>query len=105
MNPIETPRMKTKRAFRDRDPTEVAVLDALVDRPDGMTVFELRTHAEVGIDDLEDALAALKDDELIETETEDGRMRILPDERTIPESTENDPEPSFFERLRERFGL
>ena len=97
--------MKAKRAFRDRDPTEVAVLDALVDRPDGMTVFELRTHAGVGIDDLEAALSALKDDDLIETETADGRLRILPEERVIPESNdENDHEPSFFDRLRERFG-
>ena len=97
--------MKAKRAFRDRDPTEVAVLDALVDRPDGMTVFELRTHAEVGIDDLEAALSALKDDDLIQTETENGRMRILPEDRVIPASSdEEDPEPSFFERLRERFG-
>lgn len=96
--------MKAKGAFRDRDPTEVAVLDALVEHPDGMTVFELRTHADIGIDALEDALAALKDDDLIETETDSGRLHILPDDRVVPEAPVEETDDSFFERLRDRFG-
>jgi DNA-binding transcriptional ArsR family regulator len=97
--------MQAKREFRDREATEVAVLDALVDHREGMTVFELRSHAEVGIDELEDALSALKDDGLIETETDDGRTNIVPSEQVIPEPDESDHEKSLFDRLRERFGL
>ncbi|HET7323116.1 MAG TPA: DUF6432 family protein [Halococcus sp.] len=96
--------MRAKREFRDRDATEVAVLDALVDRQDGMTVFELRANVEVGIDDIEDALSVLNDDGLIETEVNDGRTLIKPDERVIPEPGEDEQEKSFFDRLRERFG-
>jgi hypothetical protein len=96
--------MKAKREFRDRADTEVAVLDALVDRRDGMTVFELRSHVAVGIDDLEDALAALKADGLIEAD--DGeRTLIKPDDRVVPEPGEQDTEASAFGRLRERLGL
>ena len=96
--------MKAKREFRDRADTEVAVLDALVDRRDGMTVFELRSHVAVGIDDLEDALAALKADGLIEVD--DGeRTLIKPDDRVVPEPGEQDTEASALGRLRERLGL
>ncbi|MEF8883229.1 MAG: DUF6432 family protein, partial [Halapricum sp.] len=50
--------MQAKPEYRDRDDTEVAVLDALADRgEDGMTVFELRSHVDLDIDDLESALA------------------------------------------------
>ena len=97
--------MKAKREFRDREATEVTVLDALVDRQDGMTVFELRSHAEVGIDELEDALSALKTDGLIETEIDGGRTVIKPDERVVPEPGEDEGENSFFDQLRERFGM
>lgn len=97
--------MQAKREFRDRKSTEVAVLDALVDQQEGMTVFELRSHTEVSIDDLEAALSALKADGLIETETDDGRTAIKPDERVIPEADANDQDDSFFDHLRERLGL
>jgi DNA-binding transcriptional ArsR family regulator len=97
--------MRAKREFRDREEVEVAVLDALVDRQDGMTVFELRSHADVGIDELEAALSALKDDGLIETETADGRLHIAPDERVVPDPSEDNHDHSFFDKLRERFGL
>lgn len=96
--------MKARQEFRNRETTEVAVLDALVDRQEGMTVFELRSHADVGIDELEDALSALKADGLIEAETDDGRTLVKPDERVVPEPGENEHEKSFFDRLRERFG-
>jgi len=67
-------------------------------------VFELRSHVAVGIDDLEDALAALKADGLIEVD--DGeRTLIKPDDRVVPEPGEQDTEASALGRLRERLGL
>lgn len=97
--------MKAKREFRDRTDTEVAVLDALVDRQDGMTVFELRSHVAVGIDDLEDALAALKADGLIEADDDGERTLIKPDDRVVPEPGGEDTDESFFDQLRDRLGL
>ena len=100
--------MQAKREYRDRNGTEVAVLDALVDRAEeGMTVFELRSVVEVDIDELETALAELKDAGLITVENDDGPMRIHPDERAVP-----DPDPdrsgeatSLLGGLRKRLGL
>jgi len=97
--------MRAKREFRDRADTEVAVLDALVDRQDGMTVFELRSHVAVGIDDLEDALAALKADGLIEADNDGERTRIKPDDRVMPEPGEEEAEESLFDEIRDRLGL
>ena len=100
--------MQAKREYRDRDDTEVAVLDALVDRTEeGMTVFELRTGVEVDIDELEAALGELKEAELIAVENDDGPMRIYPDERVVPESEPGSAgeDTSLVERLRERLGL
>ena len=93
--------MRAKREYRNRDETEVAVLDALVERDqDGLTVFELRLQADVEIDDLEGALGDLKSDGLIDVDRSDGRMRIKPDESVIPAPGTNDTEPSLFERVR-----
>jgi DNA-binding transcriptional ArsR family regulator len=99
--------MRTKREYRSRDATEVAVLDALVDRGDeGMTVLELRTRVDAEIDALEDALASLKGEELISTRREEGRLVITPDDRVVPDPDEETAdEGSLFERLRERFPL
>lgn len=97
--------MEAKREFRDHADTEVAVLDALVDRGEGMTVFELRSHVAVGIDELEEALAALKADGLIAVETEGERTRIKPDERVVPGPGANEQDESFLDHLRERLGL
>ena len=100
--------MQAKREFRDRDGTQVAVLDALVDRTeDGMTVFELRTGVEVDIDELETALAELKAAELITVENREGPMRIYPDDRVVPEFDPDDPEtePSLLDGIREKLGL
>ena len=99
--------MQAKRAYRDRDDTEVAVLDALVNRTEeGMTVFELRTDVEVDIDDLETALAELKDAGLITVENDDGPMRIYPDDRVVPEfDAEETTETSLIDRLKRKFGL
>ncbi len=99
--------MQAKREYRDRDDAEVAVLDALVDRTEeGMTVFELRAGVEIDIDDLEAALADLKEAGLITVENEEEPMRIFPDERVVPNQETNDETtPSFVDRLRERLGL
>ena len=52
--------MQAKGEYRDREETQVAVLDALVDRTEeGMTVFELRADADVAsfvLDCVEDDL-------------------------------------------------
>ncbi|MHC3438521.1 DUF6432 family protein [Natrialbaceae archaeon A-gly3] len=93
--------MKAKREYRDRDPTQVAVLDALVDRAEeGMTVFELRAAVSVGIDDLEDALSALKDDGLIVVENDEQTL-IKPDERVIPDEPVEEKE-SLADWIRKR---
>jgi len=94
---------RAKREFRDRDDLEVAVLDALVDRgAEGMTVFELRSRVEADIDALEEALAALKDDDLIAVEDGD-RAVIIPADRAVPDDPTADPEPrSLIEEIRDR---
>ncbi len=94
--------MGAKRAYRNRTDDEVAVLDALVERPDhGMTVLELRTRADVTIDELEAALGDLKGANLIIVEKEGDRTVIKPDESVVPDP-ENEEEPSMIERLRDR---
>ncbi|WP_306054020.1 DUF6432 family protein [Natronococcus wangiae] len=96
--------MKAKREYRDRAETEVAVLDALVDRADdGMTVFELRAAVEVDIDDLEQALSTLKEDDLIVVESGGDRAVIKPDERVVPDAPVGDEgEQSIGDWIRER---
>ncbi|WP_254762107.1 DUF6432 family protein [Natrinema marinum] len=95
--------MRAKREYRNREGTEVAVLDELVDRADdGMSVFELRAAVEVDIDELEDALATLKEDDLIVVES-GGETVIKPAERVVPdEPADEDDEQSLGEWLRER---
>jgi hypothetical protein len=100
--------MQAKREYRERDETEVAVLDALVDRTDeGMTVFELRTDVDVEIDELETALAELKQADLIAVENDDGPMRIYPEDRVVPEfDADDEPErESLLEGLKRKLGL
>ena len=95
--------MKARREYRNRDPVEVSVLDALVEwRNDGMTVFELRAEVDADIDDLEEALSSLKADGLIELENEGNRSVILPADRVVPEETGQEGS-SFLDRIRERF--
>ncbi|WP_394739022.1 DUF6432 family protein [Natronococcus roseus] len=96
--------MRAKREYRDRAETEVAVLDALVDRADdGMTVFELRAEAGVDIDELEEALATLKEDGLIDVDAGASETVIKPDERVVPEiPTDDADEQSIGDWLRER---
>jgi hypothetical protein len=99
--------MKARREFRNRRDIEVSVLDALVDRhEEGMTVFELRAAVDADIDTLEDALAALKSEELIVVEESQQRVLIHPDERVIPDPGEPIQEDtSLLDRLRKRIGL
>ena len=95
--------MKAKREFRDREEVEVAVLDALVDRnEDGMTVFEIRSRVEADIDELETALASLKEDELIEANEGDHRTLITPADCVIPDLEESVKDPTFVDRIIER---
>ncbi|WP_101295394.1 DUF6432 family protein [Halegenticoccus soli] len=99
--------MRAKRQYRNRGETEVAVLDALVDRAEeGMTVFELRAAVDADIDSLESALAELKADDLISVEESGERVVIMPDERVVPDPDEDPPsDQSIFDAVRERFGL
>ena len=95
--------MRAKSEFRDRDDVQVAVLDALVERGrEGMTLFEVRSTADVDIDNLEEALADLKADGLIEVEKNDDRTLFKPDPRVIPDPSDDDEEGSVFDRIRER---
>jgi DNA-binding transcriptional ArsR family regulator len=101
--------MQAKGAYRDREETQVAVLDALVERTEeGMTVFELRADADVDIDELETALADLKQAGLITVENDDKPMRIYPDDRVVPDPNADDGENggrTLFERIRDRLGV
>jgi predicted transcriptional regulator len=94
--------MRAKPEFRDRDETEVAVLDALADRrEEGMTVFELRSQVEVDIDTLEGALGDLKADGLIEVTDAGERTVILPEDGVVGPH-DPDEEESIVDWLRDR---
>lgn len=96
--------MRAKREYRNRETTEVAVLDELVNRTeDGMTVLELRAAVSVDIDELETALAELKADDLITVEQRGSRTVIRPDQQVIPDDSEPAERPSVIEQLRQRF--
>jgi DNA-binding transcriptional ArsR family regulator len=93
--------MPAKAEFRDRGRTEVAVLDSLVGHADeGLTVLDLRSRVDADIDAIESALAALNEDGLITTERENGNLRIYPDERVLPEESDEE-ENGLLERLAE----
>lgn len=97
--------MTVPREYVDRDDVQVEILQALVDRPEeGMTVFELRTHVGETIDEIEDALSALKRDGLIEVQEGSERgesVVITPADQVVPAGPE-DSEPTTLDRLRER---
>ncbi|MCW8172204.1 DUF6432 family protein [Natrialba swarupiae] len=97
--------MRVKREYRDRAGTEVAVLDALVDRADdGMTVFELRAAVEAEIDDLEEALSTLKADGLIVVDSDGSETVIKPDDQVVPdEPLDVDDEETIGDWIRDRF--
>jgi len=97
--------MRAKPEYRDRDETEVAVLDALAERNgDGMTVLAIRTAVDADIDTLEEALGNLKSDGLIEAHTDGGRTVITVEEFVVgPDNTDSGDD--LFEQLRNRFSL
>jgi DNA-binding transcriptional ArsR family regulator len=99
--------MRAKREFRDRPETEVAVLDALVDRAeDGMTVLELRSSVGEDIDTIESALTALTEDGLIDAEREGTRLTIYPADRVVPDPADAaDPDRGLVDAVRDRLGL
>jgi len=100
--------MQAKGEYRDRPDTQVAVLDALVERTEeGMTVFELRSIADVDIDDLEAALSELKAAGLIRVENDDDPMRIYPDDRVVPthDDAAGTTDRSVLDRIRDRLGV
>lgn len=96
--------MRAKPEFRDREETQVAVLDALVERGrEGMTIFELRSVADIDIDGLESALAELKDDGLIDVENRHGnRTLIKPAQEVIPDPDEENGSGSVIQWLRDK---
>jgi predicted transcriptional regulator len=97
--------MRAKPEYRDRDETEVAVLDALAERNgDGMTVLAIRTAVDADIDTLEEALGNLKSDGLIEVNTDGGRTVITVEEHVIGPG-ETDSGDDLFDQLRDRFSL
>jgi len=99
--------MRARREFRDRQDVEVEVLDALVDRADeGMTVFEVRAAVDTDIDNIEAALAALKQDGLISVTDGEDRVVIMVDDRVVPDpDADHHEEQGFLDALRDRFGL
>ena len=97
--------MRAKPQYRDRDETEVAVLDALAERNgDGMTVLAIRTEVDADIDALEQALANLKSDALIEVSRDDGRTVITVEDHVIGPGDPADDD-DLFGYLRDRFSL
>lgn len=94
--------MGPNRPFGHRDDSEIAILEALVNRQhDGLTVLELRSHTDVDIDELERALQALQHDGLIQVTQNGGRTVIYPDESVIPDRAEGD-ERSILDALLDR---
>ena len=97
--------MRAKGEYRNRDDTQVAVLDALADRrEEGMTVFELRSRVDADIDRLEGALSELKADDLIEVTNDDGRTVIVPQDHAIGQH-DVDEDQSLFDKLRDMLGV
>jgi ribosome assembly protein YihI (activator of Der GTPase) len=95
--------MPARAEYRDRDATEVAVLDALVGRAeDGMTVLELRSHVDADIDRIETALTELKADGLIEVERDDETLWLYPHDAVVPDPEETtDEEPDLVAFVRQ----
>lgn len=95
--------MRARPEFRNRDETQVAVLDALADRNgEGMTIFEIRAAVDDDIDAIETALGELKEDRLIEVTRDEGELLVTVEQHVIgPNGSE--PGEDIFEELRRRF--
>lgn len=95
--------MEAKPEYRDRDETDVEVLDALADRhEDGMTVFELRAKVEEDIDTLEESLGRLKEDYLIDVSKEGDSAVIVPQNHVLTPAQNGADEEHVIERIRDR---
>lgn len=94
--------MRAAQEHRSRDDTETAVLDALVGRDEGMTVFELRSHVDVDIDELETALGELKDDDLIAADTSRDPTVITATEKAKPADPDEDDAESLVDRILDK---
>jgi len=98
--------MKLRREHRNRDETEIAVLEALADRhEEGMTLFELRSSIGVDIDELETALSGLQHSGLVSVEREETRTVFVVDSGAIETEEEGAEDISFFEWLQKQFGF
>ncbi|WP_049979696.1 DUF6432 family protein [Halolamina rubra] len=99
--------MAVSPELRDRDEVEFEVLAALADRAEeGMSVLELRAAVDTDIDRLEPALGDLKEEGLIDVESNGDRVVLYPADGVVadPEDLDDD-DPSVLQIIRERFGF
>lgn len=98
--------MAVSPELRDRDEVEFEVLAALADRAEeGMSVLELRAAVDADIDRLEPALGDLKEEGLIDVESDGERVVLYPADGVVADPEELDDDPSILQHLRERFGF
>lgn len=98
--------MELRQEHRDRDETQISVLEALADRhKEGMTVFELRSVVDTDIDDLEMALSGLQRDGLVAVEENGDRTVFVVASSAIEPETERRENIGFFAWLKGRLGF
>jgi hypothetical protein len=98
--------MRLRPEYRDRDDTELAVLDALADRHEGgMTLFELRSSLGVDIDELETALTGLQHSGLVSVAEDGQRTVFVVDQAAIEPEQGQTEDVGVLEWLRGQFGL
>jgi DNA-binding transcriptional ArsR family regulator len=99
--------MAVSPEHRDRDEVEFEVLAALADRAEeGMSVLELRAAVDADIDRLEPALGDLKDEGLIDVESQGDGVVLYPADGVVADPEElGEEDPSVLEIIRERFGF
>lgn len=93
--------------YTDRDELDTAILDALIDRSeDGMTIFELRTHVEVDINELEAALQALHEDGLIviDSAARGPNTTVIKPAPAVSPPPDDEPSETLFDKLRQWLG-
>ena len=99
--------MAVSPEHRDRDEVEFEVLAALADRAEeGMSVLELRAAVDADIDRLEPALGDLKQEGLIDVESDGDGVVLYPADGVVADAEElSDDDPSVLEIIRNRFGF
>lgn len=98
--------MRLRREHRDRDETEVEVLQALADRhEEGMTLFEMRSVVDTDIDGLERALSGLQESGLVAVEENGERTVFVIGSSAIEAENGPDVEESFVGWLKGRLGF